>query len=244
MSAETSDTTQARAKENFLPGPVLLLGAPGVGKGTQAQILMAEFAVPQVSTGDLLRANIQQGTELGRKAKLLMDQGLLVPDDVVNEMVRDRLAQTDAVHGYILDGYPRTLGQAEWLDAHLANGSDLELDLVAVNIRVDQGELLRRITGRRTCATCKRIYNIYFHPPKVDGICDFDGTALIQRSDDTESAFIERMKAYDAQTQPMIEHYRSHGRFAEVDGALAVDAVTDAIRVVLQRLRSAGKLGA
>ena len=244
MSVETIDITQARAEENFLPGPVLLLGAPGVGKGTQAQILMAEFDVPQVSTGDLLRANIQQGTELGKTAKSLMDAGQLVPDDVVNGMVRDRLAQPDAVDGYILDGYPRTLGQAEWLDGHLASGSALTLDLVAVNIRVDHGELLRRITGRRTCPTCKRIYNIYFHPPKVDGLCDFDGAALIQRSDDTEEAFVERMKAYDGQTQPVIEHYRSHGRFAEVDGTLPVDAVTGAIRTELQRLRSAGKQGA
>ena len=244
MSAETIDTIQARAGETFLPGPVLLLGAPGVGKGTQAQILMAEFAVPQVSTGDLLRANIRRGTELGKTAKSLMDAGQLVPDDVVNEMVKARLAQADAVNGYILDGYPRTLGQADWLDGHLASASALTLDLVAVSIRVDQGELLRRITGRRTCPTCKRIYNIYSHPATVDGICDSDGTKLVQRSDDTEAAFVERMKAYDAQTEPVIEHYRSQGRFAEVDGAASVGAVGAAVRAELRRLRSAGKPGA
>ena len=244
MSAETIETTQARVKENFLPGPVLLLGAPGVGKGTQAQMLMAELGVPQVSTGDLLRANIQQGTELGKKAKSLMDVGQLVPDEVVNEMVQDRLAQGDAANGYILDGYPRTLGQAEWLDGHLATASAGKLDLVAVNIRVDHGELLRRITGRRTCPACKRIYNIYSQPPKVDEVCDFDGTQLIQRSDDTEAAFIERMKAYDAQTEPVIDHYRSQGRFAEVDGAASVGAVSAAVRAELGRLRSAGKPGA
>ena len=243
MSAETIETTQARVKDNFLPGPVLLLGAPGVGKGTQAQMLMAELGVPQVSTGDLLRANIQQGTELGKKAKSLMDVGQLVPDEVVNEMVEDRLAKGDAANGYILDGYPRTLGQAEWLDRHLATASAGTRDLVAVNIRVDHGELLRRITGRRTCPTCKRIYNIHFQPPKVEEGCDFDGTQLIQRSDDTEAAFIERMKAYDAQTEPVIDHYRSQGRFAEVDGTASVGAVSAAVRAELGRLRSAGKQG-
>ena len=133
-----------------MPGPVLLLGAPGVGKGTQAKRLMAEFGIPQISTGDLLRDNISKGTELGKAARSLMDKGLLVSDDLVNQMVADRLAQRDVVRGYILDGYPRTLIQAEWVDSYLSNGSE-KLPLVAISIVVGYDELLRRITGRRLC---------------------------------------------------------------------------------------------
>ena len=241
MSAELIETTEVRVGETFIPGPVLLLGAPGVGKGTQSQILMAEFGIPQISTGDLLRANIQRGTELGKQAKSLMDAGQLVPDNVVNGMVRDRLAQPDAATGYILDGYPRTLGQAEWLDAHLAATDTLHLDLIAVNIRVDEGESLRRIAGRRSCPTCKRVYNTYSHPSKVENICDFDGSALVQRSDDTEAAFTERMGAYKTQTAAVIAHYWGHGRFAEVDGSQSVFEVADAIRRELTVLRADAK---
>lgn len=241
MSAELIETTEARAGRAFLPGPVLLLGAPGVGKGTQSQILMAEFGIPQISTGDLLRANIQRGTELGKEAKSLMDAGQLVPDNVVNGMVRDRLGQPDAATGYILDGYPRTLGQAEWLDGYLAASDTLHLDLIAVNIRVDPGESQRRIAGRRSCPTCKRVYNTYSHPSKVKNICDFDGSALVQRSDDTEAAFVERMEAYKNQTAAVIAHYWGHGRFAEVDGTRSVSEVADAIRRELVALRAATK---
>ena len=241
MSAGLIETTEARAGEIFLPGPVLLLGAPGVGKGTQSQILMAEFGIPQISTGDLLRANIQRGTELGKQAKSLMDAGQLVPDNVVNGMVRDRLGQPDAATGYILDGYPRTLGHAEWLDGYLAASDTLHLDLIAVNIRVDPGESQRRIAGRRSCPTCKRVYNTYSHPSKVKNICDFDGSALVQRSDDTEAAFVERMEAYKNQTAAVIAHYWGHGRFAEVDGTRSVSEVADAIRRELVALRAATK---
>lgn len=241
MSAGLIETTEARAGRTFLPGPVLLLGAPGVGKGTQSQILMAEFGIPQISTGDLLRANIQRGTQLGKQAKSLMDAGQLVPDNVVNGMVRDRLAQPDAATGYILDGYPRTLGQAEWLDGYLAASDTLHLDLIAVNIRVDPGESQRRIAGRRSCPTCKRVYNTYSHPSKVKNICDFDGSALVQRSDDTEAAFVQRMEAYKNQTAAVIAHYWGHGRFAEVDGTRSVSEVADAIRRELVALRAATK---
>jgi adenylate kinase len=230
--------------EIFLPGPVLLLGAPGVGKGTQAQLLVSDYGIPQISTGDILRDNIARGTDLGRAAKGLMDQGQLVPDQMVNDMVGGRLTQPDVQRGYILDGYPRTLGQAEWLDAHLVSleeeaGAEA-LPLVAVNIKVDEQVLLKRITGRRICGKCKHIYNIYFKVPQQEGICDVDGAALQHRSDDTEAAFTERMKAYNSQTAPVIEHYGHQGRFHEVDGDRPMEEVTAAIEAALKELRQGG----
>lgn len=236
----TSDTaslqTPAPADNTFLPGPVLLLGAPGVGKGTQAQLLMAEFGIPQISTGDILRENIAKGTELGQTAKELMDKGQLVPDQIVNDMVQARLTSDDVHAGYILDGFPRTLAQATWLDEHLPIFRETP-PLVAINIRVDETELLRRITGRRTCSVCRHIYNIYSHPPAKPGICDIDGSPLQHRTDDTEAAFVERMKAYDSLTAPVIEHYRASNRFREVDGEPPVEQVAESIIVALKELR-------
>ncbi len=202
---------------------------------------MADFGIPQISTGDTLRDNIARGTDLGKAAKGLMDQGQLVPDDLVNDMVKARLSQSDVERGYILDGYPRTLGQAEWLDAHLVSAAVETLPLVAINIRVDEQELLRRITGRRICPVCKTIYNIYSKPPKKEGVCDNDGTPLQHRSDDTEEAFTERMKAYNSLTAPVIEHYSHQGRFREVDGARSVEEVTASIESALRELRQAGE---
>src|SRR5476651_2555436 len=157
---------------DFLPGPVLLLGAPGVGKGTQAKLLMEEFSIPQISTGDLLRGNREQRTTLGMMADELMTKGQLVPDDLVNEMVSERLAEPDTQHGYILDGFPRTLVQAEWLDTKLVA---YLLPVVAVCIAVPEDVLLKRITGRFTCPACSSIYNMYSIPPKVDHLCDNEG---------------------------------------------------------------------
>jgi adenylate kinase len=215
-----------------------------VGKGTQAQRLMADYGIPQISTGDILRDNIARGTDLGKAAKGLMDHGQLVPDQMVNDMVGARLQQPDVKRGYILDGYPRTLGQAEWLDAHLVSlektAGAVVLPLVAINIRVDKQVLLRRITGRRICARCKHIYNIYSKPPKQEGICDIDGSPLQHRSDDTEEAFAERMKAYNSLTAPVIEHYGKQGRFREVDGDKPVEEVTASIESSLRQLRQAG----
>jgi adenylate kinase len=225
----------APAEKEFLPGPVLLLGAPGVGKGTQAKDLMAEFGIPQISTGDLLRANKESGSELGRKAKALMDQGQLVSDDLVNQMVADRLAQPDVKRGYVLDGYPRTLNQAKWVDAQIASDRST-LPIVAISIVVSYDELLRRITGRRLCPS-GHIYNIYTNPPATAGVCDVDGSCLIQRSDDSEEVFHERMKTFEAQTAPVIEHYRKQGRFREVNGDQSVEQVTAAITQALQALR-------
>jgi adenylate kinase len=213
------------------------LGAPGVGKGTQAKELVKVWAIPQISTGDLLRGNVAQGTELGKTAKAIMGRGELVPDSLVNEMVAVRLEQPDTAGGYILDGFPRTLGQAEWLDARLAARLG-GLPLVAVSIQVDYNQLLRRITGRRNCPVCQSIYNVYGKPPVKDGICDADGAALVQRADDTEKVFEERMRAYAASTAPVVEHYRAAGRFAEVDGDRPIDEIAAGIVDAVKRLRS------
>ena len=246
MSEPTPHLEQASGTD-FVSGPVLLLGAPGVGKGTQAQILMARWGVPQVSTGDLIRDNIRLGTEVGKAFQETVAQGILVPDDLVNRMVAERLTKPDAARGYILDGYPRTLGQAEWLDDKLANGGfpqsngtpspGASLPVIAVSIEVRYDELLRRITGRRTGPVSKRIYNIYTNPPETPGVCDADGEPLVQRPDDTEAVFTGRMQAFDELTAPVIEHYRGLGRFEVVDGEQTVEVVTDCIVAALERLR-------
>ncbi len=215
---------------------MLLLGAPGVGKGTQAQILMDRYGVPQISTGDLFRSNISAGTPLGAKAKGYLDSGQLVSDDLVNEMVEDRLGASDTQQGYVLDGFPRTLQQAEWLDRTLAAGQ-ASAPVVALSLVVPFDDLLHRITGRYTCPKCKRIYNLYSNAPKAQGVCDVDGTPLEQRADDTEAVFRDRMKTFTAQTAPVIEHYRQQSRFAEVDGARSVEDVASSITSVLSRLR-------
>lgn len=218
------------------PGPILLLGAPGVGKGTQAKELVKIWGIPQISTGDLLRGNVAQGTELGKLAKELMGRGELVPDSLVNEMVAVRLQQPDTANGYILDGFPRTLPQANWLDGRLATQTGT-LPVVAVKIQVEYNQLLRRITGRRNCPVCQAIYNIYGNPPKNEGFCDVDGAALTQRADDTEQVFVERMRAYEAATAPVVEHYRAQGRFAEVDGDRAIDVIAAGIVATVEALR-------
>ena len=198
---------------------------------------MDAWGIPQVSTGDLIRDNIRRETPVGLRFKELVASGTLVPDEVVNEMVEGRLAEPDAARGYILDGYPRTLGQAEWLDAFLAGQASTALPVVAVSIEVRYDELLRRITGRRTGPLSKRIYNIYTNPPVSPGVCDVDGEPLVQRPDDTEEVFSERMKAFGELTAPVIEHYRDLGRFEVVDGEQPVETVTENIAEALQRLR-------
>jgi len=218
------------------PGPILLLGAPGVGKGTQAKELVKLWGIPQISTGDLLRANVAQGTQLGRVAKEIMGRGELVPDSLVNEMVAVRLLEPDTVRGYILDGFPRTLGQAHWLDGRLATQVE-SLPVVAVSIQVNYNQLLRRITGRRNCPVCQTIYNVYMNPPKKDGFCDVEGAALVLRADDTEEVFKERMRAYAALTAPVVDHYRGQGRFAEVDGDRPIAAIAAGIVAAVERLR-------
>jgi adenylate kinase len=212
------------------------LGAPGVGKGTQAKELVKIWGIPQISTGDLLRGNVAKGTELGRIAKEIMGRGELVPDTLVNEMVAVRLAQPDTAKGYILDGFPRTLPQANWLDGRLAAQGG-GLPVVAVSIHVEYNELLRRITGRRNCPVCQSIYNVHSKPPKKEGVCDMDGAALVQRADDTEKVFVERMRAYADSTAPVVEHYRAQGRFAEVDGNRPIAEIAAGIVAAVERLR-------
>lgn len=229
--------THREISSQIIPGPILLLGAPGVGKGTQAKELVRLWGIPQISTGDLLRGNVSKGTPLGQIAKATMDRGELVPDSLVNEMVASRLQEPDTIKGYILDGFPRTLPQAGWLDGRLA-AQALSLPLVAVSIHVDYNQLLRRITGRRICPVCQTIYNVYSHPPKVDEICDIEGKPLARRADDTEQAFAERMRAYDALTTPVIEHYRELGRFTEVDGDRPIPDVAAGIARAVERLRA------
>ena len=237
MSSSELKAGQGREKgQEPLPGPILLLGAPGVGKGTQAKELIKVWGIPQISTGDLLRANVAQGTELGRTAKEIMGRGELVPDTLVNEMVAVRLEQPDTAKGYILDGFPRTLVQANWLDGRLA-ARTAGLPVVAVSIKVEYNQLLRRITGRRSCPVCQTIYNVSFKPPKKDGFCDLDGAALVQRADDTEKGFEERMRAYEALTAPVVEHYRALGRFAEVDGDRPILEIAAGIVTAVERLR-------
>jgi adenylate kinase len=165
-----------------------------------------------------------------------MGRGGLVPDSLVNEMVAVRLTQPDTANGYILDGFPRTLVQAAWLDERLAARAE-GLPVVAVSIKVDYNQLLRRITGRRNCPVCQSIYNVYVKPPQRDGFCDADGAALVQRADDTEKVFAERMRAYEALTAPVVEHYRASGRFAEVDGDQPIEVVMAGIIAAVERLR-------
>jgi adenylate kinase len=236
-SIESAVDSDHGAERMIVPGPILLLGAPGVGKGTQAKELVKIWGIPQISTGDLLRANVAQGTPLGKAAKEIMQRGELVPDSLVNEMVAVRLQQPDTVNGYILDGFPRTLAQAQWLDGRL-DGQSAGLPLVAVSIQVDYNQLLRRITGRRNCPVCQTIYNIYTKPPQRAGFCDVEGAALVQRADDTEKAFAERMRAYAAQTAPVVEHYRELGRFAEVAGDGPIAAIAAGIVAAVERLRN------
>jgi adenylate kinase len=223
----------------IVPGPVLLLGAPGVGKGTQAKELVKLWGIPQISTGDLLRANVAQATALGKAAREVMQRGELVPDSLVNEMVAARLTEPDTARGYILDGFPRTLPQATWLDGRLATQPSA-LPIIAVSLKVDYNQLLRRITGRRNCPVCQTIYNIYLNPPQRAGFCDVEGATLAQRADDTEKVFVERMRSYESQTAPVIEHYRALGRFTEVVADGQITTIAAGILAAVERMRQQG----
>ena len=207
-------------------GPIILLGAPGAGKGTQAKRVVERYGIPQISTGDLLRENVKLGTSLGRKAKEVMDAGRLVSDELVCDMVAERISRPDCARGYILDGFPRTVGQAEWLDGFLsARGSKLPLRVI--EITVDYNKLLKRLTGRRTCPVCGTIYNMYTNPPKVDEICDREGAKLTFRKDDSEEAIGTRLRAYEKDTLPLTDYYRQRGIFKEINGDSAPEQVTN-----------------
>ncbi len=222
------DASSGRASK--LVGPIILVGPPGAGKGTQAKKLAEVYGIPQISTGDILRANVALGTELGRKAKEIMASGGLVPDELVNAMVADRLTQDDCKRGCILDGVPRTVGQAEWLDDHLKDkffdsNKGRALPPIVVQVKVGYNDLLQRLTGRRSCPTCGRIYNVHYQPPSVDGVCDLDGSKLVLRPDDREEVIAERLRAYDRQTMPLVEYYQGSGRLMTVNGDQPIDAV-------------------
>jgi adenylate kinase len=218
-------------------GPIVLLGPPGAGKGTQAKRIAEHYGIPQVSTGDILRANVASGTDLGKQAKAIMDHGELVPDALVESMVADRLRQPDCARGYILDGFPRTLAQAEWLDKFFQNQRDAQLPPVVVDIQVGYNELLGRLTGRRTCPSCGRIYNVHLSPPQVNEVCDVEGSKLVTRKDDEEPVIAERLRAYERQTAPLTGYYKSQGRLRVLDGSRSIDEVTAEAFQTLEKAR-------
>ena len=231
--------TDGRARKLAL----VLLGPPGAGKGTQAKMIAERCAIPHVSTGDLLRDNVARGTELGAKAKAIMARGDLVPDMLVCDMVASRLRQPDAEHGFILDGFPRTVGQAEWLDALLEqqlidNSQNSKTLPIVIQVNVDYNQLLRRLTGRRTCPT-GHIYNIYLQPPRVDETCDVDGLKLVQRNDDREEVIRERLAAYERQTKPLMDYYWNKGRLVTVNGDSAVQEVTGQMIQAIEHMSAA-----
>lgn len=211
---------------------IILLGPPGAGKGTQAVTLAKEEGVAHISTGDILRQHVREGTPLGKAAKEYMDQGLLVPDDVILGLVRDRLGKEDAQRGFIFDGFPRTAVQADGLGQLL---EELKMPLQAVvSIEVPDEELVDRAVGRRTCKNCGEIYHIRNKPPRVEGLCDKCGGELIQRSDDNAETVKSRLAEYHGKTAPLIDYYRSRGLLKVVDGTQPVAAVSEAIRKVVR----------
>ena len=220
-------------------GPVVLLGPPGAGKGTQAKRVMERYGIPQISTGDLLRENVAAGTDLGAVAKSVMARGELVSDDLVCEMVRQRLALPDCKRGYILDGFPRTAAQAGWFDALLEdqifdNSRPTRAWPIVIRLDVDYNQVLLRITGRRICPTCGRIYNVHLQPPLNDEVCDLTGTKLVIRNDDRLEVIQPRLAAYQEQTAPVADYYKRTGRLISVNGDLPMDEVTEQIFRILE----------
>ena len=212
---------------------VVLVGPPGAGKGTQAQFIASHLAIPKVSTGDIFRYNVSAGTGLGRQAKAYMDRGDLVPDEVTVAMVASRLQEDDALSGFLLDGFPRNLPQAETLKKMLADWG-IRLDLV-LELVVDHDEVIRRLSGRRTCRKCGRVWHIAFDPPSVSGKCDECGGELFQRDDDREETIRHRLEVYEQQTQPLISYYADEGILLGIDATGPVEDVTERALVALRR---------
>lgn len=205
----------------------VLLGPPGAGKGTQAVRLVEKYAIPHISTGDIFRKNIKEGTELGKKAQEYMNAGALVPDELVVDLVKDRLQQDDCKNGFLLDGFPRTIFQAEKLDEFLSE-SNQKMDIV-INLKVEKEALIKRLTGRRVCKDCGASYHIVNIPPKKEGVCDICGGELIQRKDDNIETVENRINVYEEQTAPLIGYYKEAGSLVDFDGEASLDEVFDAI---------------
>ena len=210
---------------------IIMLGAPGAGKGTQAKKITSRYSIPHISTGDIFRANIKNGTELGKKAKTYMDQGLLVPDDLVVDLVVDRVNQDDCANGYVLDGFPRTIPQAEALDAALTEmGQSIDY---AINVEVPDENIVRRMSGRRACVNCGATYHIVYAPTKKENVCDACEGELILRDDDKPETVQKRLNVYHEQTQPLIDYYTEQDKLVEVDGTIDIEKVFDAIVKIL-----------
>ena len=205
----------------------VLLGPPGAGKGTQAVRLVEKYEIPHISTGDIFRKNIKEGTELGKKAQEYMNAGALVPDELVVDLVKGRLQQDDCKNGFLLDGFPRTIFQAEKLDEFLSE-SNLKMDIV-INLKVEKEALIKRLTGRRVCKDCGASYHIVNIPPKKEGVCDICGGELIQRKDDNIETVENRINVYEEQTAPLIGYYKEAGSLVDFDGEASLDEVFDAI---------------
>ena len=217
---------------------LILMGAPGCGKGTQAKKLEERYDIVQLSTGDMLRAAIREGTEVGTAAKEFMDRGALVPDEVIIGVMKERLAKDDVAHGYILDGFPRTLGQAEALSKLL---DEMHQPLTAaIALTVTEDEVVKRLTGRRTCKECGTGYQIEFNPPKQEGVCDKCGGALYQRDDDNEQTIRQRLAVYQEQTSPLIEYYSGRGLLKEVEGVGSIDQIFERTCSLIDSAVSAG----
>ena len=210
---------------------IVMLGAPGAGKGTQAKKIAAKYNIPHVSTGDIFRANIKGGTELGKEAKSYMDAGKLVPDELTVRILLDRVAEEDCRNGYVLDGFPRTIPQAEVLDKEL-NKAGEKIDY-AINVEVPDENIVDRMSGRRGCPKCGASYHIKYIPPKQEGICDSCGTELVLRDDDKPETVKNRLKVYHEQTQPLIDYYSKQGALKEVDGTVDPEDVFKAITDIL-----------
>ena len=211
---------------------IIMLGAPGAGKGTQAKKIAGKYGIPHISTGDIFRANIKEGTELGKKAKTYMDQGLLVPDELTCDLVVDRIQQDDAKNGYVLDGFPRTIPQAECLTDALAKlGTMIDY---AIDVDVPDENIVNRMGGRRACLKCGATYHIAYAAPKKEGVCDVCGEALVLRDDDKPETVQKRLTVYHDQTQPLIDYYKGQGVLRSVDGTKDLDAVFEEITGILE----------